>query len=329
MGKNIVRFCIPSQSIQYFPHHGFFLYLLFLISLYSPTIAFGETIVAGVLADFPPQYSIDPQTGEPMGFAIDIMNDVAERLGVDVQYVLFDTWEDVQQALREQRIDIIPNMGITEDRKTWAEFTQPLEVFEICLFVRASTYDIRGVEELRGRYVSVVKTNIGGQLAQNLEGVVPVIHNSAPEALLNLLSGQSVPFLNPLEWLWPICFSDLLLYGKFALCNAVSLFIGGPVLFQVDKRFKIRTEEKRIRLSFMTNGRFRCHAVVMAGKNAGLIRQCHELLMKRVVFGSGLRTKIGSANLADKQSIAGKHSITDMDADRIGRVAWSMNNRHL
>ncbi len=76
-----------------------------------------EEILVGVLANFPPQYSIDKETGKSVGFAIDIMNEVANRSGLKVRYVVFDTWAKVMQAVREGHIDVIANEGITAERK--------------------------------------------------------------------------------------------------------------------------------------------------------------------------------------------------------------------
>lgn len=156
-----------------------------------------KTFIAGVLANFPPQYTLDADTGEPRGFAIDTMEAIAEQAGIAVEYAVFDTWEDVQQALCDRRIDIIPNMGITEDRKAWMLFTQPLEVFDVAIFVRASTRDIRSVDDLRGRYVAVVTTNVGATLVQGYADVKPVFSHSASDALLSLLSGQCDALIYP------------------------------------------------------------------------------------------------------------------------------------
>ena len=40
-------------------------------------------IIAAVPPDFPPTYYRDAQTGKPQGFAIDVMNEVARRAGLD------------------------------------------------------------------------------------------------------------------------------------------------------------------------------------------------------------------------------------------------------
>lgn len=70
--------------LKYLLRLPFFIIAFLLILQFQIPGAWGQetttTLVAGALTDFPPQYSTDAQTGEPTGFAIDIMNTVAERL---------------------------------------------------------------------------------------------------------------------------------------------------------------------------------------------------------------------------------------------------------
>ena len=44
---------------------------------------------------FHPQYSIDDKTGNPTGFAIDILDEVSRRAELKVHYVIFDDWPQI------------------------------------------------------------------------------------------------------------------------------------------------------------------------------------------------------------------------------------------
>ncbi len=48
---------------------------------------------AAVPPDFPPYYLID-EAGQPTGFAIEVMNLVADRAGFDISYVVKEHWAD-------------------------------------------------------------------------------------------------------------------------------------------------------------------------------------------------------------------------------------------
>ncbi len=151
----------------------------------------------GVLAHFPPHYLTNQQTGAPDGYAVDIMAAIAEQMGADIDYVVFETWPALQQALRDQAVDVIPNIGITPDRKEWADFTAPVETIPVSLFVRSATDDIRRVDDLRDHRVSVVRTNVGVLLMEERQHGDLVIHETLDEALLTLLSGHSKALIYP------------------------------------------------------------------------------------------------------------------------------------
>lgn len=176
---------------------------LFII-LFSQLIiasALNETdeIVAGVPANFPPQYSIDKETGQPAGFAIDIMDEIARRNGLEIRYVVFDTWPEVTEAMREGQIDVIPNSGITDERKEYMDFTSPVEVFHIRIFTRSTTEDIMGIDDLAGRKVAVVSENKGLFLMEEYGKAELHVHHSIEEAFLSLISGNTDALVYPEE----------------------------------------------------------------------------------------------------------------------------------
>ena len=151
----------------------------------------------GVLRHFPPHYKTNERTNEPEGFAIDIMNAVAKRAGVKVEYIVYPGWPKIIEAFRQGAIDVIPNLGITESRAKWAAFTAPLETVPVSVFVRAATHDIENVNDLTGRRVSVRKENVGVALMRKREDVNVVTHDTWEQALLALLSGETDAFVYP------------------------------------------------------------------------------------------------------------------------------------
>ncbi len=174
-----------------------FLLTFFFNFIILPVYAANQSeITAGVARNLPPDYSIDNKTGKPVGFAIDIMNIVAKNAGLKVRYIIFDKWPQAVQELREGRIDVIPDLAITEDRRGSINFTSPLETFNISIFVRTTTTDIRGIDDLKGRNVGVVFENIGFNITQKYKANT-IIFNSSDEALMSLLSGNTDALVYP------------------------------------------------------------------------------------------------------------------------------------
>jgi two-component system sensor kinase FixL len=151
----------------------------------------------GVLKHFPPHYLTNPTTGKPSGFAVDIMNAVAERAGLSVDYVVYPDWRRLNAALKAREVDVIANLGITVLRERWAAFTTPVETFPVNLFVRASDHRIRSSADLAGKRVSVRMANVGVALMEKRGDVSLIIHETWEQALLSLLSGNSDALIYP------------------------------------------------------------------------------------------------------------------------------------
>lgn len=156
-----------------------------------------KVIRVGVLENFPPHYLTDKRSGKPTGFAIDVMNAVAKQAGLSIDYVGFPTWVKLNEALRLGKIDVIPNIGITDARAKWATFTAPVETFPVSIFVRETNHDINGADDLTGKRISVRNANVGVPLMQERGDVDVIIHDTWEQALLALLSGESDAFVYP------------------------------------------------------------------------------------------------------------------------------------
>ncbi len=158
-------------------------------------------VIAGVPRSWPPQYGVD-ENGDPIGFAIDIMEEIAARAGLRVGYRVMDSFAEVSEAMNAGQIDLIPNSGITPDRAAKYDFTAPVEAFVVSIFVRGDTPDIRGADHLRGHKVGVVEFNIGQRLMRDRDDLELVVYRDAETALFNLVAGHvdAVVFPQPVFW---------------------------------------------------------------------------------------------------------------------------------
>ncbi len=114
-----------------------------------------RAVTVGIPQSFPPYYGLD-EDGNPVGFAVEVMDAVAERAGFEVTYSVVTTGGDNFEALLAGRIDIIPSLGISEKRGRQVAFTAPVETFPISLFLRDDTQDVRGLDDLAGRVGAVI-----------------------------------------------------------------------------------------------------------------------------------------------------------------------------
>jgi len=161
------------------------------------TMAQNQRIIVGVLENWPPQYMTDPKTKEPTGFAVDIIREAARLSSLDISYEVYKEWPVLNQALREKKIDVIPNMGIIEERENLFKYTIPVETIKISFFVRKTSHDINSEKDLTGRAISVVETNKGRFLMEERGWGNLKIYQSFDEALMSLVSGISDGIVYP------------------------------------------------------------------------------------------------------------------------------------
>ncbi len=160
-----------------------------------------DEIVAGVPSNFPPQYQVDARTGKPNGFAIDVMDEVARRSGINVRYVVYGNFSEVIAALRKGEIDLVPNLGITDERTNYTDFTTPFEASHIHIFLRSTSNGIKNIDDLAGRKVAVVAENQGYFIMKEHGGSELLVYNSMEEALMSLISGNADAMVYPEETL--------------------------------------------------------------------------------------------------------------------------------
>jgi len=162
----------------------------------TPPHAEGREVIAGVLRSWPPQYSLDEQ-GRPIGFAIDVMDEVARRAGIRVTYRIYDDFPPLMEAVLQGEIDISPNIGITPDRARDFDFTSPVETFVVSMFVRTDSTDIESLADLAGRRVAAVEYNVGVKLMEQRPDIELVTYRELETALFALLSGKVDGFVYP------------------------------------------------------------------------------------------------------------------------------------
>lgn len=174
----------------------------FSITYAKDTFNHKKVIKAAVPESFPPYYQINTN-GEPEGFAIDIMNAIAKRSDINIKYVVKKTWDDVFKAAHDNLIDLIPNVGASKNRQSFLLFTEPVEAFNISLFIRSkSSSQYKNLKDLSNSKVGAVKSNIGYKIISKIESITTVPFDSFEQSLFALLAGQveAVAYPDAVAW---------------------------------------------------------------------------------------------------------------------------------
>jgi polar amino acid transport system substrate-binding protein len=111
-------------------------------------------IVAFTDPAYPPQSSINEATGEYEGFDIDVTNEIAARLGVDVEFTT-PNFDLVVAGNWAGRWDIaVGSVTVTEDRKEILDFTDPY-YYATAQMATFETSDIQTIEDFAGKTACV------------------------------------------------------------------------------------------------------------------------------------------------------------------------------
>jgi polar amino acid transport system substrate-binding protein len=149
-------------------------------------------IVIGVILSGPPFGSLDPATQKPLGFNIDLANDVAKRLGVDVELTPVQPSNRVQ-FLQQGKVDaLIANMEVTKERAELFSYPPtPFEEIGGALITRKDS-GIKTWNDVRGKPVCVSQgSNYTKPLAEEYGAQVKAFRGQ-PESLLALRGNNCV-----------------------------------------------------------------------------------------------------------------------------------------
>ena len=109
-------------------------------------------IVVGLDDNFPPMGFKD-ESGEIVGFDIDLAKEACKRLGRDVEFKAID-WSSKEAELKSGRVDVLWNgLDITEKRKENMLFSEPYMKNRQIIFVKKGTTDIKDEKSLAGKVI--------------------------------------------------------------------------------------------------------------------------------------------------------------------------------
>lgn len=135
-----------------------------------------------------PPFNFITEDGSVIGFDVDTGAAIAERLGVELDYVTSD-WDGLVQGLRSARYDgILGSMAITEERLEQVNFTIPYYYSGAQLIVRSDS-GITDPSQMEGLEIAVVT---GTNFVQDAEalGATVVSYPDDTATLMDLINGR-------------------------------------------------------------------------------------------------------------------------------------------
>ncbi|ADC50901.1 ABC transporter (arginine-binding protein) [Alkalihalophilus pseudofirmus OF4] len=152
----------------------------------------GGTLIMATSADYPPYESVDLESGEIVGFDIDIANHIASELGYELEIQDVD-FNGLIPAMEAGRADfVLAGMTPTEERKENVDFSDIYYEAQN-LIVSKEDQGLSAVEDLEGLTVGVQLGSIQEGEAEDLAeeiGFNVEKRDRIPELIQELLAGR-------------------------------------------------------------------------------------------------------------------------------------------
>lgn len=132
------------------------------------------TLVVGTEGTYPP-FTFHDASGELTGFDVEIAREIAERLGVEAEF-LETQWDAMFAGLDAERFDMVANqVGINDERKESYDFSDPYITSTAVLIVAEDNDEIQSFDDLEGKLSAQSLTSNYAEMATSygaeLEGV--------------------------------------------------------------------------------------------------------------------------------------------------------------
>ncbi len=171
------------------------IYLLAIIGLVLVGLLSGcgqstEKVLVATDATWPPFESINEQTKEIEGFDIDLLNAVAEKAGLEIEYVNVG-FDPLLAGIAQCQYDAaISAMTITEERSEKMLFSDPYFEAGQVVTVQAGNSDISGKDALAGKTVGAQIGTTGAIAIEKMDGVTLKTYDDIGLAFQDLINGQ-------------------------------------------------------------------------------------------------------------------------------------------
>ena len=95
--------------------------------------------------------------GRPKGYSIEFMDLLAEKLGINIEYITGPSWGEFTTMLANKDLDVMLNIVKTEERSKFILFTDPYFNNPPGIAVSDNNNEIRDLRDLNGRVLSIPK----------------------------------------------------------------------------------------------------------------------------------------------------------------------------
>ena len=135
-------------------------------------------------------YVYHNEDGELVGFEVEMAKAIGEKLGVEVNHDIADSWDGVLAGLEADRYDVvICGAGPTPERQEKYEVARPYGEQVVALVARADDESIQGWEDLEGKVSANSLSSSSGNIARKYGA--ELVEASLEEAMMMINDGRA------------------------------------------------------------------------------------------------------------------------------------------
>jgi polar amino acid transport system substrate-binding protein len=148
-------------------------------------------LLVGTSPDYPPFETLD-KANNVIGFDADIMQAVATKLGVKVEFVQMD-FGGLIAALGARKFDVLAaGVSVSEERKKAVDFSTPYLIGKDAIVVhKDSGLKVTKLEDLKGKTVAVQIGTVQADAAHKVDGITVKEYNLFTEAAAAVSAHQA------------------------------------------------------------------------------------------------------------------------------------------
>ena len=143
--------------------------------------------------NYPPYEYIDKETGEYVGFNVDLMREISLETGVKIKFYPMK-WDEALEKLESGEIDLIQGIEPLEERKSKISFSNPYIENSQSIFALESS-DIKDEKSLSKKLIAVQKADATKSIIKDSKSLKFLEVDDQEEALKKMISKEADLYL--------------------------------------------------------------------------------------------------------------------------------------
>jgi polar amino acid transport system substrate-binding protein len=153
----------------------------------------GKLLKVGSDTTSPPMESVDPASGQIVGFDVDVVNAICAKINCQAEFVTTG-WDGIFAALDQGSFDLVASgVSITDERKKAMDFSEPYIVNSQAVLMRVADQGISLDDfKAQGKKLSAQANTTDAQVAEGIVGKENVIAYDSFSASVIALKNKDV-----------------------------------------------------------------------------------------------------------------------------------------